>query len=277
MKTLSLAAVGFLLGLSCLPGWTQGGASPDSLSECLATQLLGPESAFTATLQTTVVKSGKESTPAKMAMAMSAGSMRLDMTPADDPSIPAQARDFMRQMGMDQMSVITRADKSNSYWIYPRQRCSVEIPVPKTKTDGQVPTLEKTELGKEVIDGHPCVKQLVTATRTGEKCQAIVWSATDLRDFPVQIYLTSNSTTNIMKFSGISLSPPEASRFEPPTDFKQYSDMNQFAAALAERIIKEMKLPAGGPGEAIKKSMTEGILESVGKIGLGLLLRVPVP
>ena len=52
--------------------------------------------------------------------------------------------------------------------------------------------LEMTELGKETVDGHPCVKSKATVTdKDGKKYESLVWNATDMKNFPVKIETTA--------------------------------------------------------------------------------------
>ena len=62
--------------------------------------------------------------------------------------------------------------------------------------------LEKKPLGKETIDGHPCVKNqsTVKSPKGVVLLQATTWNATDLKDFPVQIEINENGNSTIMHF-----------------------------------------------------------------------------
>jgi len=99
-------------------------------------------------------------------------------------------------------------------------------------TNNPPPT--KTELTKETIDNHPCVKSKVTTTDVnGQAIEAFVWNATDLHDFPVQVQMTfpvrvqmtQGSATVTVHYTEIKFGPPDASVFEPPHGFTNYDSI----------------------------------------------------
>ena len=60
-----------------------------------------------------------------------------------------------RQMGIDQQIIILRPDLKLAYNIYPRLKSYVTRPLPKDDAAaGQRATLEKTELGREDVEGQ---------------------------------------------------------------------------------------------------------------------------
>jgi len=87
----------------------------------------------------------------------------------------------MKQMGMDKTVRILRPDKKVEYLIYPGLQAYVEEAI--KNADAARPesdyTVETTELGKETVDGHACVKNKVTVTdKEGKKHECTVWNAT---------------------------------------------------------------------------------------------------
>lgn len=98
--------------------------------------------------------------------------------------------------------------------------------------------VEVTRLGEEVVDGHPCVKSKVVETDTeGRKHESIVWSATDLKNFPLK---TENSTC-VMLFKDVKLEAPDDALFDPPGKLK--ANMLTLLFDLA-KLIHEMKRDA---------------------------------
>jgi hypothetical protein len=87
------------------------------------------------------------------------------------------------------------------------------------------PKVERTEIGKETIDGHPCVKYKVVVTpENGTPANMLVWQATDLNNYPIQTQVEAgNGTVATTRFQDINQSKPAASLFEPPSDYKRYS------------------------------------------------------
>jgi len=155
----------------------------------------------------------------------------------------------MKTMGIDmeKMVVISRADKKLNYLVYPGMSAYMEMTMQdpdagKADADFKV---EYTELGKETVEGHACVKNKAVITdKEGNKHEATVWHATDLKQFPVRIDQTENGATMTMLFKEVTLSKPAASQFEPPADCKKYDSQ---AAMMQEVIMKHMSGGAGAP------------------------------
>src|SRR5207249_2517026 len=96
-------------------------------------------------------------------------------------------------------------------------------PLPKEETAANL-KVEKTTLGKETVDGHPCAKnQVVVKNGTNVVLTATTWNASDLKDFPVQVVTKEKDMTSIMHFQEILFVRLDAKQFEPPAGFKQYS------------------------------------------------------
>ena len=100
--------------------------------------------------------------------------------------------------------------------------------------------MEKTSLGKETIDGHPCEKNKVVATNEkGEKHEVTVWNATDLKDFPIQMQMPDeqSGTSILMKFKNVKLGKPDAKLFDAPTGLTKYDD--------TQSLMKARRLSSG--------------------------------
>jgi hypothetical protein len=105
--------------------------------------------------------------------------------------------------------------------------------------------METTELAKETVDGHACVKNKVVVTdEKGEKHESTTWNATDLKDFPIKIETTEQGTPMTMSFKNVKLAKPQASQFEPPAGFKKYDN---FMTMMQEEMSKRMGGGAGMP------------------------------
>ena len=78
--------------------------------------------------------------------------------------------------------------------------------------------VETTQVGKETVDGHDCVKNQVTVTdKDGNKHVSTVWNASDLKDFPVKIVMNEGGNATTMLYKNISFAKPAASQFDPPS------------------------------------------------------------
>ena len=90
----------------------------------------------------------------------------------------------MNRAGIGKMSTIIRPDKKASYIVYPGVRNYSIVPMTKAESDavGKDLSTTRTELGRETIDGHACVKHRVTVkNQQAVILEATTWNATDRR------------------------------------------------------------------------------------------------
>ena len=240
-----LASAIVCLGL--LPAYSQPGAPGGPHLGGAMSKLFGDNQTFSAGLEMQVTdKSGKPMTmPGNFSF--DAGKSRFEINMADmkGGQMPPNAAAQMKAMGMDQMVTISRPDKKTAYLVYPGLQSYAEIQ--PSKADSAPPNsdykVETTEIGKETVDGHPCVKNKVVVTdKEGTKHESTVWNATDLKKFPVKIQTTEQSGDVIMLFKNVTLAKPAASLFDPPADFKKYDNIQQL---MQQEVMKRM---GGGMG-----------------------------
>ena len=218
-----------------------GADSPAGVNAIL-TKLFGNITAFSAKADVRVVdKSQKETMNVVMNFALLENKVRveIDMAQMKTKNLPAGAGESMKQMGMDRIVSIIRPDKKVMYIIYPGMQSYLNMPLPKEEVDAleKNPKIEKTALGKETIDKHLCVKNKVVITDDkGQKNEAIVWNATDLQDFPVQIQTLEKENTVVMRYRDVQFARPDAKQFDPPAGFAEYSDVSQ----LMQGVMKKM-------------------------------------
>ena len=213
-------------------------------------KIFGENSAYSARLEmhSGGGTSGAEVTmPGKLAYLDGKSRFEMNMTEIKGGDMPPQAAAQMKQMGMDQMVVISRPDKNITCMIYPGLQAYVEMPMPDP--DAAKPASdfksEATELGKETVDGHACVKNKVVVTdKTGTVRQSTVWNATDLKNFPLKIETSDGGATVTMLFKDVKFGPPEAAQFEAPAGFKKYDDMQ---AMMQQQMMQRMGGARGMP------------------------------
>src|SRR5208282_6172431 len=100
-----------------------------------------------------------------------------------------------------------------AYMVYPGMQSYVENALSDSETTTAPGDfkLATTELGKDTVDGHPCVKNKVIVTdKDGNKHESTVWNATDLKDFPVKIQTAAEGGNTTMQFKNVSLAKPAA-------------------------------------------------------------------
>jgi hypothetical protein len=244
-----LASTIICLGL--LPAYSQSGSSGSApngphLGGAMS-KLFGDNQTFSAGIevQTTVESNQCITLPGKLFF--DAGKQRFEFNLSDikGGQLPPDAAAQMKSLGLDENVAVARPDKNISYRIYPGLQSYIELPLPDSehasnKSDFKV---ETAELGKETVDGHPCVKNKYVVTgNEGVKQEATVWNATDLKQFPVKIQTTERGDDVTMLFKNVSLTKPAASLFDPPAGFKKYDNIQQL---MQQEMMKHM---GGGMG-----------------------------
>ncbi len=200
--------------------------SPGGVNAALA-KLFGATTAFTAKVEVQVLDpSQKESLRMPMSFADRNGKLRLEFEVAQIQSRKLSAKQVaeMKDAGLGRIVSIIRPDKKASYILYPGAQNFTIVPMPKAEADalGKDLKLEKTPLGQETIDGHPCVKnRVLVKDRQNVVLEATTWNATDLKDFPVQIRTKDKDVISILRFKQVQFAQPGLDLFEIPAGYKQ--------------------------------------------------------
>jgi len=222
--------LGFGLSLILLAGGTAAAQvlapGPSAGINAAFVKLLGPGAAFTAKVETQVLdKSQREVVRMPMDFAALDGKVRLSVKLEEMKSkdMPPNVIAGLTQAGMNHVVTIYRPDKKVTYALYPGVQGYTTIQLPK----GEVAALQnglqltQTALGKETLDGHPCVKhRAIVRNDRGPLLEATTWNATDLKNLPIQIEMKQKDNTVRMHFTQISLVKPDAALFEVPATYK---------------------------------------------------------
>jgi hypothetical protein len=155
--------------------------------------------------------------------------------------MPPEAAARMKAMGMDTMISISRPDLKLAYVVYPGLNSYAIVTSQDTSNNVSVADYkaETTELGKETVGGHNCVKEKVIVTdKAGNKSEFTVWNATDLKDFPVKIVTGDKSHPSTMTFNNVSLTKPAVALFEAPSGYTKYNDVQ---AMMQTEMVKKMR------------------------------------
>jgi len=241
-----MAAVLAAATVMAQPGGRGGmGGGPPGMSASMA-KFFGDNKAFTAKMEATMQGPSQPSPMTmEMTMAMLDGKTRVesDVTKIKGGGMPANRIAQMKQMGMDKSAHILRPDQKMTYTVFPGKHAYLGMAMTEAEVADAMDTskIEKTSLGKETIDGHACEKNKVTVTNDkGEKQDVLVWNATDLKNFPVQIQMEDQGNKITMKYSDIKLEKPDAKLFDPPAGFTKYDSFQAFMQG------EMMKRPGGG-------------------------------
>src|SRR6516164_1666689 len=115
------------------------------------------------------------------------------------------------------------------------------MPLPKEDLAGsdKEPQVTKTPLGKETVDGHPCVKSEVVITdASGQKVDAVTWEATDLKDLPIQIETQEKDSVSLVRFKQVKFDRPDNGYFEPPSGFTEYHNAEDLKVGVMKKMME---------------------------------------
>jgi len=189
--------------------------------------LFGENTSFTSQVEARVTDPAHNESlrmPMNFAALDSKVRVEIDVAQIQSPNLSAQQVTEMKNAGLGRIISIIRPDKKVSYILYPGVQSYVVVPMPKEEAEVLASHLKinKTVLGKETMDGHPCLKHHITVTN-GERTvlDAVTWNASDLKDFPVQIETKDKTNTSTLHFRQIQFARPEAKLFEIPERYRQ--------------------------------------------------------
>jgi Domain of unknown function (DUF4412) len=262
MKTIQM----LLTGLLCLAavsaraqfgaGAMGGGAGKGLNLSGSTAKLFGENKAFTANMELQANSpQGPVTVPGKIFYLEGKARFEMDLAETKSPALPPGAAAQMKSMGMDKMIVISRPEKKISYMIYPGLQAYVEMPLQDSEVDKPDSDykIEMTELAKEKLDGHDCVKNKAVVTdKDGSKHESTVWNASDLNKFPIKIEQTEDGNLSTMAFKDVKLSKPEEKQFDAPKDCKKYENI----MAIMQEVMK--RATAGGEGAPKEGTPKEG-------------------
>lgn len=242
MKKLFFALVALITALA-IPAHAQPGGMNNAKMNRFLKKLFGDNQSFTADAEYKVTSPSENPMTMPGKIAFDSGKVRFEMNLSEISGgrmSPAMAQ-RMKAMGMDQSVVISRPADKVSYSIFPGLSAYVETPLEDpdaSKPDSDV-KLESTEIGKETVDGHPCVKNKDVVTEDqGQKHEFTVWNATDLKKFPVKIESDENGRTTTILFKNVKPAKPDAALFNPPSDYKKYANQTEL---MQQEVMKRMQ------------------------------------
>ena len=236
MKQIRFVILGCLLLVSGSSAQMPGGPAPDP---CAAlAKFFSRDAAFTATAK--VVSTGKRANANQtmvMLFAVSGGNLRNEMDMTKASGVRPSDLDSMKQMGMDKMVILKLADKQSAYMVYPNLQSYCDMPTAKKgSTDGK---LDKTELGKDTVEKHPCTKyKLIFTDKDGQTSEALVWEAADLKNLPIQYQTVDEGQTTTTTFTDIKTGKPDPSLFELPASYKKYGSMQEMMMGNMQRMMQ---------------------------------------
>jgi len=237
MKRFAFTVFGCSLLASVSLAQLPGGQPPPDPCAALA-KFFNKDAEFTASAKVVVVgKKASDNQTMVMRFAVSGRKMRNEMDMTKMGNIPASDLAGMKQMGMDQMVILALPEKPATYMVFPNLKSYCDMPTSgKGNPEGKV---EKTELGGDTVEKHACKKSKLTFTdKDGKTAEAIVWEATDLKNFPIQYQTVENEQTTTTTFSDIKMDKPDASLFDLPEGYKKYGNMQEMMMGNMQRLLQ---------------------------------------
>lgn len=237
-----VAGLALLLNATALQAQLPGGTGPAGMSAAL-TKLFGTNTAFTAKGDMRVTDAAQNEVaflPMDFAVLNRRIRVRIDLAQTRNKDVPPGMGAALKKIGMSEVVSIIRPDKKVLYVIYPDQRVMMSMGLPKEDYEGsdKAPEVTKTPIGKETIDGHPCVKnRAVISDQSGHTVEATTWDATDLKNLPIQIETQEKDSTSMVRFRQIDFARPDSALFEPPAGYKQYDNAEDLKLEVMKRMM----------------------------------------
>jgi len=241
-----LLAIGVFVGHGAraqLPGGSQAGMNAAML------KMFGDITAFSSKADVRVQERGaREPMTMTVDFAMLDGKVRmdLDMSTVKSKQLPADLLAGYKSAGMDKVATVLRPDRKSALLIYPAVRGYVELPMSKEEAADMDRKfkIDKTRLARETIGGQVCDKtKVVVSSDTGEKHQALVWYAMDLKNFPVKMQMDQPQMTVVMEYRDVKLARPDAKQFETPAGFARYPSVEQLMQKAMQKVLGGGKQP----------------------------------
>ena len=220
-----------------------GGPGSTGVSASLI-RLFGTNNNFTAQAEVQVLDvKNKEliGTPMNFAFADNKIRVEVDMNRMRNKMEP-DALAKVKPLGLDSVVSIIRPEQKAALIVFPKLSAFVKLEMPPSEAEAFLTRakIERTTVGKEKMEGHPCVKQRVVITDdAGKKSEATVWTATDLRGFPVCVATKEKEGLVVIRFRQIQFVRTDAGKFEPPAGFTECGDIQVLMAGPVVKYMKE--------------------------------------
>ncbi len=220
-----------------------GGPGSTGVSASLI-RLFGTNNTFTAQAEVQVLDAKNKEligTPMSFALADNKIRVEVDMNRMRNKMEP-DALAKVKPLGMDTVVSIIRPEQKAALIIFPKLNAFVKLDMPPSEAQAFLTRakLERTTLGKEKMEGRSCVKQRVVITDdAGKKSEATVWTAPDLRGFPVCVATREQEGTVMVRFRQIQFTRTAAEKFEPPAGFTECADIQLLLAGPVVKYMKE--------------------------------------
>jgi hypothetical protein len=101
------------------------------------------------------------------------------------------------------------------------------------------PTIEKTVLGNETVDGRECEKSTVKIKSEGSaEVVLTVWADKGRKNLPVKIATSDSGVNLVMEFRDFKETKPDAKLFAEPTGYQKYPSVQEMLMANMQKLMQ---------------------------------------
>lgn len=208
---------------------------PDSLR-----LIFGNTTAFSVTVKMEATDKGGKKVSCIMPSAYLNGQARseIDLTKISAGAQADEAMKMMAAMGLDKMVTISPS-QSKLVQIFPgiKAYCEQVIPAAPGKNAAKEEKSTIVDLGKETVDGHPCLKKQLKREGAPATEQVFFWAATDLKNMPVKATLKNGDGAAVLTFSNYNFTKPDAALFTVPQGYKKYNSMQEAMMGAMQNMM----------------------------------------
>jgi hypothetical protein len=172
--------------------------------------------------------SGKLKLELPMVIAASTNGFRWEADISKFLPLPPEAKALAKMMRTDKTIFLIKTEQREVYMLYPDLKAYVPAQIPASAlayfdARSNRAQLQKIYLGKQVIDGHACIKNKITdVASTSETC--VAWNASDLQGFPVKMLLETGRGIMKLQFQNVVIQNPDPSLFEIPRNYMMFTN-----------------------------------------------------
>ena len=218
--------------------------SPDSPVGVSAgfVKLFGSITAFSARADVHVIDTNRvEVLRTPMNFGLLAGKIRMDfdMAQMQGQAVQPIVVKALKNAGLDKIASILRLDKRAIHLVFPVSRSYVNMEMSAADVEAAQKNVQvqRTALGQETVDNHPCTKNrvLVKSAKGVALFEGLTWNASDMTNFPVKISVQTKEGTTVMHFTQVQMAPPPTAQFEVPSGYTRYASTEALFLAIAQK------------------------------------------
>lgn len=140
--------------------------------------------------------------------------------------VALQGLSALQNIGMSRMASLVLPQDKGMTILFPELKFQTRVSLSEADLPSAGFGLTKKPLGKETIQGQPCVRNLVTLTASdGTKTEVTTWESQPLGGFPVRMLFRQDDGSMMMTFSAVSLGAPSEELFKVPGDYRAFGSM----------------------------------------------------